>query len=146
MLHSVSSVEILKILYYLKARISAESVVKDSEHFKLPFFFFVRILLYKTFRKENSMDKKMMELNDADLENVSGGARREIDDLRSALRIYSEGSDINIIKRILHDSYGIDVRKLSEISCIGNEYLDLRDGHMPMTHEEVIERIKSMRK
>ena len=91
---SVSSVEILKILYYLKARISAESVVKDSEHFKLPFFFFVRILLYKTFRKENSMDKKMMELNDVDLENVSGGTRREIDDLRSALRIYSEGNDI----------------------------------------------------
>ena len=92
------------------------------------------------------MDKKMMELNDADLENVSGGTRREIDDLRSALRIYSEGNDINIIKRILHDSYGIDVRKLSEISCIGNEYYDMRAHNTPMSHEEVIERIKSMQK
>ena len=78
------------------------------------------------------MDKKMVKINDDDLENVSGGTVEESGDLVRRLRT----NDLKSLHEML-GNYGIRA-ELS--STEGNKYWDINTGD-EMSHGEVINKI-----
>ena len=86
------------------------------------------------------MDKKMMKLNDDDLENVSGGNISETIALSNKLKT----NNLDTIKNILESTYNISA-ELSTSDTVNNEYKDI-GTQRPMSHEEVMNKVANVSK